>query len=138
LIKPGTSFLVQKNLPKLTPDDMGFQITSELSNIMYVGQIISYHVSPFLGLKMNWVTEITHINDKMFFVDEQRFGPYKMWHHEHLFLQKGDKVEMTDKVSFKLPLGIVGRLFAPIIVIPQLRKIFNYRNQKIEQIFNHG
>ena len=130
-------FSSPKNLSKVTPKDMGFKITSEISDKMYIGQIISYHVSPFLGLKMNWVTEITHINDKMFFVDEQRFGPYKMWHHEHLFLQKGDKVEMTDKVSFKLPLGFIGRLFAPIIVIPQLKKIFNYRNQKIEETFNH-
>ena len=116
---------------------MGFKITSELSDNMYVGQIISYHVCPFPGIKMNWVTEITHINDKMFFVDEQRFGPYKMWHHEHLFLQKGEYVEMTDKVSFKVPLGFIGRLFAPYIVIPQLKKIFNYRNQKIEENFNH-
>ena len=130
-------FSSPKNLSKVTPDDMGFKVTSELSDNMYVGQIISYQVCPFPGLKMNWVTEITHINNKMFFVDEQRFGPYKMWHHEHLFLQKGEYVEMTDKVSFKVPFGFIGRLFTPFIVIPQLKKIFNYRNQKIEETFNH-
>ena len=77
-----------KNLSEITPKDMGFNITSEIPNQMYIGQIVSYKVAPILGINLNWVTEITHINDKMFFVDEQRFGPYKMWHHEHLFLQK--------------------------------------------------
>ena len=125
------------NLSEITPTNMGFNITSEIPNQMYVGQIISYKVSPFLGINMNWVTEITHINDKFFFVDEQRFGPYTMWHHEHLFLQKGDNVEMTDKVSFKVPLGALGRLFAPIIVIPQLRKIFNHRIQILDKKFNN-
>ena len=93
-----------KNLSTITPKEMGFNITSETSDQMYVGQIITYKVSPLLGIKLNWVTEITHINDKMFFVDEQRFGPYTMWHHEHLFLESGNEVEMTDKVSFKVPI----------------------------------
>ena len=127
-----------QNLSEITPKDMGFNITSEISNQMYPGQIISYKVSPLLGIKMNWVTEITHINDKMFFVDEQRFGPYKMWHHEHLFIENGDKTEVTDKVSFKLPGGVVGRLFAPVLVIPQLKKIFNHRIEVLEKKFNNG
>ena len=125
------------NLSEITPAKMGFNITSEKSDFMYVGQIISYKVSPLLGLKMNWVTEITHISDKSFFVDEQRFGPYTMWHHEHLFTKNGDKTEITDKVSFKLPLGFLGRLFAPVIVIPQLKKIFNHRIEVLEKKFNN-
>ena len=116
---------------------MGFNITSEISNQMYPGQIISYKVSPVLGIKLNWVTEITHVNNKMFFVDEQRFGPYKMWHHEHLFIKKGDKTEVTDKVSFKAPFGIIGRLMTPVFIIPQLKKIFNYRYKLLEEKFNH-
>ena len=92
-----------KNLSEITPSDMGFNITSEIPNQMYIGQIVSYKVAPILGINLNWVTEITHINNKMFFVDEQRFGPYKMWHHEHLFLQKGDKVEMTSFFKFGWP-----------------------------------
>ena len=116
---------------------MGFNITSETSDKMYVGQIITYKVSPLLGIKLNWVTEITHINDKMFFVDEQRFGPYTMWHHEHLFLESGNEVEMTDKVSFKVPFGALGRIFVPILVKPQLKKIFNYRIKIIKEKFNH-
>ena len=111
-----------KNLSEITPKKMGFNITSETSKKMYIGQIISYKVAPILGIKMNWVTEITHINDKMFFVDEQRFGPYTMWHHEHLFVESGKEVEMTDKVSFKVPFGALGRLFVPILVKPQLKK----------------
>ena len=126
------------NLSEITPSNMGFNITSEKSKFMYVGQIISYKVTPLLGIKMNWVTEITHINDKMFFVDEQRFGPYKMWHHEHLFIENGDKTEVTDKVSFKLPGGFIGRLFAPVLVIPQLKKIFNHRIEVLEKKFNNG
>jgi len=126
-----------QNLSEITPKDMGFNITSELSNQMYVGQIISYKVSPFLGIKLNWVTEITHINNKLFFVDEQRFGPYKMWHHEHLFLEKGDKTEITDKVSFKAPFGLLGKFMTPIFIIPQLKKIFNYRYKLLEKKFNH-
>jgi ligand-binding SRPBCC domain-containing protein len=126
-----------QNLSKITPPEMGFNITSETSDSMYKGQIISYKVSPFLGLKINWVTEITNVNDKMFFVDEQRFGPYTMWHHEHLFMEVGDKIEMTDKVTFKLPGGFIGRLFAPFIVIPQLKKIFNHRIDILEKKLNN-
>ena len=125
-----------KNLSKITPAKMGFNITSETADKMYVGQIISYKVSPLFGINLNWVTEITHINAKMFFVDEHRFGPYTMWHHENLFLKSGDQVEMTDKVSFKVPLGFLGRLFVPILVKPQLKKIFNYRIKIIEEKFN--
>ena len=126
-----------KNLSKITPEKMGFNITSETVDEMYVGQIITYKVSPLFGINLNWVTEITHINDKFFFVDEQRFGPYTMWHHEHLFLKSGDQVEMTDKVSFKVPFGFLGRLFVPILVKPQLKKIFNYRIKIIEEKFNN-
>ena len=127
-----------KNLSEITPSDMGFNITSEIPNQMYIGQIVSYKVAPILGINLNWVTEITHINDKIFFVDEQRFGPYKMWHHEHLFLQKGYKVELTDKVSFKVPFVFLRRFITPIVVIPQLKIIFNYRSNSLEYNFNHS
>ena len=86
---------------------------------------------------MNWVTEITHVKDKEYFIDEQRFGPYSMWHHEHYFKPKGDKIEIIDKVSFKVPFSLLGRLFAPIIVIPQLKKIFNHRIKILDKKYNH-
>ena len=128
-----------QNLKKITPDYMNFKITSpELNAQIYEGMIIEYTVSPMMKIPLTWVTEITHIHEHKSFIDEQRFGPYKMWHHEHLFLQKGDKVEMTDKVSFKVPFGLLGRIITPIIVIPQLKKIFNYRYKLLEEKFNHG
>ena len=117
---------------------MDFNITDWDKKKAYPGQIIQYTVKPLLGIKINWVTEITQVKTNEFFIDEQRFGPYAMWHHEHLFLQKGDKVEMTDKVSFKVPFGLLGRIMTPIIVIPQLKKIFNYRIKLLHKKFNNG
>ena len=126
------------NLTKITPHHMNFKFLEGVEDFIYPGQIIKYNVRPVFNIKMSWVTEISHVEQNKFFVDEQRFGPYKMWHHEHLFLQKGDKVEMTDKVSFKVPFGLLGRIITPIIVIPQLKKIFNYRYKLLEEKFNHG
>ena len=127
-----------KNLSKITPKEMGFNITSETPEFMFEGQIISYKVSPILGIKLNWVTEITHVKDNLFFVDEQRFGPYTMWHHEHHFEEIEGMIRMTDKVSFKGPFGFFGRLLVPILVKPQLKKIFNYRFEILEKKYNHA
>ena len=117
---------------------MDFNITSETTESMFEGQIISYKVSPLLGIKLNWVTEITHVKDNLFFVDEQRFGPYTMWHHEHHFEEIEGMIRMTDKVSFKVPFGFFGRLLVPVLVKPQLRKIFNYRFEILEKKYNHA
>jgi ligand-binding SRPBCC domain-containing protein len=124
------------NLAKITPESMGFIRTSENIKSMFSGQIISYVVKPILGIKTNWVTEITHVNEPNFFVDEQRFGPYAMWHHEHHFIKNGKITQMIDKISFKIPFGFLGQLAFPIIVKPQLLKIFNYRQTKLDQLFN--
>jgi ligand-binding SRPBCC domain-containing protein len=124
------------NLSKITPESMGFITTSENTESMFSGQIISYIVKPILGIKTNWVTEITHVDEPNFFVDEQRFGPYSMWHHEHHFIKNGNLTQMIDKISFKIPFGILGHLAFPIIVKPQLLKIFNYRQTKLDQLFN--
>ncbi len=114
---------------------MGFAITSGEPKPMHVGQIITYKVSPFPGIKASWVTEITHVVDKKFFVDEQRFGPYSMWHHEHIFEETEKGVLMRDKVSYKLPFGILGRLMHPFLVKPKLGKIFMYRFKILEEMF---
>jgi len=103
---------------------------------MHAGQIISYIVKPILGIKTNWVTEITHVKAPNYFVDEQRFGPYSMWHHEHHFIEENGKTLMVDKISFKIPFGILGQLSFPIVVKPQLKKIFNYRQTKLNELFN--
>ena len=97
------------NLKKITPEYMGFEITSDLGDgKMYPGQIITYVVTPVLGIPMSWATEITHVVDKKYFVDEQRFGPYTFWHHQHWFKTVEGGVEMTDIVNYGLPLGFLG------------------------------
>jgi ligand-binding SRPBCC domain-containing protein len=123
-----------KNLKIITPDYMGFDITSELDEEMYEGMIISYKVSPLLGIKMDWMTEITHIKDKAFFVDEQRIGPYKLWHHQHHFKQVENGVEMTDIVHYAAPMGFIGKAVEPFLVRPKLKEIFDYREKKMKEL----
>lgn len=124
------------NLSKITPPSMGFVITSGPAKRMYAGQIISYRVSPFAGFRSNWVTEITRVEEGRFFVDEQRFGPYRMWHHEHIFEPKDSGVLMTDRISYKLPMGILGRLAHSVFVRKKLRRIFEFREITLNQLFN--
>ena len=127
-----------KNLPRITPTYMNFNITSkELPKKMYPGMLISYTVTPVLGIPMSWLTEITQVNDKRYFVDEQRYGPYAMWHHQHFIEPHKDGVLMKDIVTYKLPLGILGRLAHWLFVKRQLSSIFNYRFLKMEEIFNN-
>jgi ligand-binding SRPBCC domain-containing protein len=102
---------------------------------MYPGLFISYKVSPLLGIKLNWTTEITHVSKPTYFVDEQRVGPYAIWHHEHHFIEKDGGVEMTDIVSYKVPFGILGRMMHPIVVAPKLKEIFDYRFKKVDELF---
>lgn len=128
-------FSTPMNLARMTPDRMGFKITSGDPGTMYPGQIISYKVAVFPGLKTNWVTEITHVEKHKMFVDEQRFGPYQMWHHEHIFEEVDGKVLMKDKVSYKLPLGFIGRMFHPLLVKGQLMQIFSYRRKILNELF---
>jgi ligand-binding SRPBCC domain-containing protein len=123
------------NLSKITPDSMGFRITSGNPGKMYPGQIITYKVSPFAGIKTNWVTEITHVSEGRFFVDEQRFGPYRMWHHEHHFEEQNGGVLMTDRVSYKLPMGLLGRFAHFLFVKNQLKQIFVFREAYLSQMF---
>ena len=124
------------NLKVITPDYMGFNVKTQTPNEMYEGLIIGYSVSPLLNIPMEWVTEITHVKDKLFFVDEQRVGPYKLWHHEHHFKEVEEGVEMIDIVSYQPPFGILGKLVHPFIIKPKLEQIFAYRFQKVEDIFN--
>lgn len=123
------------NLKVITPDYMGFNILSGADRDMFAGQIIQYIVTPILSIKTKWVTEITHVVDKHYFVDEQRFGPYALWHHKHFIKEIDGGVEMEDIIDYKLPFGILGQLAHPIIVKPKLEEIFNYRTQKLEDIF---
>jgi ligand-binding SRPBCC domain-containing protein len=124
------------NLKKITPEYMGFNITSKLlSEKMYPGMIISYKVSPVLGIKMTWVTEITQVKEKEYFVDEQRVGPYSMWHHEHKIEPIEGGVLMTDIVSYQPPFGFLGSIANSILIKKQLKEIFDYRVEAVEKMF---
>jgi len=124
-----------KNLKTITPDYMGFNILSGADRPMFSGQIIQYIVTPILGIKTKWVTEITHVEEGKYFVDEQRFGPYALWHHKHFINEIDGGVEMEDIIDYKVPMGILGQLVHPILVKPKLEEIFNYRTQKLEELF---
>lgn len=124
-----------KNLKTITPEYMGFEITSGADTKMFAGQIITYKVKPVLGIPVNWVTEITHVEKPYYFVDEQRFGPYSFWHHKHFIKEIEGGVEMTDTIHYKLPFGPLGDLVNSIIVKKQLSGIFEFRKKKLESIF---
>lgn len=124
------------NLKKITPPGMGFHILSGAKQKMYPGQIITYKVKPVAGISLKWVTEITHVEHYRYFVDEQRFGPYSMWHHEHHFREVEGGVEMTDRVSYKLPLGLLGRLVHLLFVKRKVEQIFEYRSKVMTKFFN--
>ena len=126
-----------QNLKKITPKYMNFVIKSEnKSEKIYPGMIICYKVSPILKIPTTWVTEITHVKKNKLFVDEQRVGPYKIWHHEHLFKVEGEGVLMIDIVSYKLPFGIIGKLLNTLFIKKKIQDIFNYRFNKLDEIFN--
>lgn len=124
------------NLQEITPSYMGFIITSKNANEkMYAGMIISYKVRPLAGINLNWVTEITQLKDKEYFVDEQRIGPYKMWHHQHRIEAIEGGVLMTDIVSYQPPMGILGALANALFIKQKLKSIFNYRTIALEKRF---
>ena len=124
-----------KNLKIITPDYLGFEILGGDDRMMYAGQIIKYIVKPILGIPTQWVTEITHVKEGEYFVDEQRFGPYALWHHKHFIRSIKNGVEIEDIVDYKIPLGFLGQMVHPIIVKPKLREIFKYRHEKLIKLF---
>lgn len=125
------------NLAAITPPELGFVTTSQqVKPHIYPGQVITYTITPFAGIKMNWMTEITHVDGHHLFVDEQRKGPYKLWHHQHHFEPNDNGVLMTDIVHYSLPLGPLGLLAHAWFVKKQLNHIFDYRFQKTEMLFN--
>jgi ligand-binding SRPBCC domain-containing protein len=124
-----------KNLKTITPEYMSFDILSGADRPMFAGQIIQYIVTPVLGINTKWVTEITHVVEGKYFVDEQRFGPYALWHHKHFIKEIPGGVEMEDIIDYKVPMGILGQLVHPFIVKPKLNEIFEYRRKKLIELF---
>ncbi|HEY4325616.1 MAG TPA: SRPBCC family protein [Mucilaginibacter sp.] len=125
------------NLEKITPKEMNIVVTSNYNGDTkaYPGMIITYKISPLFGIKMNWMTEITHVKEGEYFVDEQRFGPYALWHHQHHFKTIDGGVKMTDILNYAIPYGIIGRWANTILVDQQIKKIFSYREKAIVELF---
>ena len=125
-----------KNLQAITPGNMGFNIISaHHGEKMYPGQIIEYKVSPLLNIPLYWMTEITQVEDRKYFIDEQRFGPYSLWHHQHHFKEVDGFVEMTDIIHYKLPFWFLGDIVHALFVKKQLQGIFDFRFKKVEELF---
>lgn len=124
-----------ENLSTITPAEMNFRITSGIPGKMFAGQIISYTVNVLPFIKSNWVTEITQVKNLSYFIDEQRFGPYRMWHHEHHFTESEKGIRMTDKVTYKIPFGIFGRLAHFLFIRKKLAHIFDYRAAMLDKLF---
>jgi len=124
------------NLQLITPPYMGFKVISPgLPEKMYPGMMIQYKVSPLLGIPLTWVSEISQVQEFEFFVDEQRVGPYALWHHQHHLAEINGGVLMTDIVNYKPPFGILGNLANSLLIKKQLRAIFEYRRTKLEELF---
>tara|TARA_B100000927_G_scaffold154599_1_gene124578 strand:- start:1634 stop:2119 length:486 start_codon:yes stop_codon:yes gene_type:complete len=123
------------NLELITPKSMDFNITDWDKKKAYPGQIIQYTVKPLLGVRINWVTEITHVNDNVYFIDEQRFGPYAFWHHKHFIKEIENGVLIEDVIHYKIPLGPIGVLLNFLIINSKLNSIFKYRKQELIKIF---
>lgn len=125
-----------ENLQKITPEYMKFQITRKgISDKMHEGMIVTYKVSPIPNIRTTWVTEITHIVEKRFFVDEQRMGPYKMWHHQHHLIPVENGVKMVDIVSYIPPFGFLGAIANSLFIKKQLEGIFEHRRKKMEEYY---
>lgn len=128
-----------ENLNDMTPQNVSFEILTDVSGMeMYTGMIICYRISPFWGIKMNWVTEITHIAPRRYFVDEQRFGPYAMWHHEHHFAERDGGVLMTDRLHYKVPYGPVGTFADALFVESMVDEIFGFRQKAMAERFGQA
>lgn len=126
------------NLQSITPPDLGLVLKSRLPHTMYPGMIIEYTVKPILGIKQTWVTEITHLNKPHYFVDEQRYGPYKFWHHQHHFKEIGNgRIEVIDIVNYSLPFDPFSRIIHDFFISKRLNNIFDYRKQVLEKKFGN-
>lgn len=128
-------FSSPKNLNAITPEDMVFEITSVVPEKMYNGLFITYKIAPVLNIPLDWVTEITHIEEPSFFVDEQRKGPYRIWHHEHHFKESEGGVIMTDILYYDIGKSIFGWMAGKLFVDKKVKGIFKYREEKLKQLF---
>jgi len=129
-------FATPKNLNEVTPNNLVFEFISKLPNQMYEGLIISYKIKPMLNIPVKWFTEITHIKEKLYFVDEQRKGPYHIWHHEHHFKEVDGGVLMTDILHYDIGMSFLGTIAGYLFVHKKVREIFDYRFIALEKYFS--
>ena len=128
-------FATPQNLNEMTPDDMKFEIVHGGEGKMSQGQIIEYRVQFMPLVKSLWLTEITHVKEGSYFVDEQRIGPYRMWHHEHSFEALQGGTQITDQVTYMMPFGFLGEIVHAVWVDRRLKGIFDFRKKKVKQLF---
>ena len=131
-------FCDPKNLNKITPSDMNFEIVQGGDAAMYEGQIIEYRVEFIRGLRSLWLTEIAHVREREYFVDEQRVGPYRFWYHEHIFEVVPNGTKMTDRVTYAIPFGILGDVVNTVWISRRLKNIFDFRKRKIAELFGEA
>jgi len=129
-------FSSPKNLNQITPGDMHFKVLNEVPDKMYPGTMIIYEISPFLSIHFNWVTEITVVKHMEYFVDEQRKGPYRIWHHEHHFKEAPGGVLMTDKLYYDIGKSVFGWIAGKLFVHKKVKAIFEYRYKQLEELFS--
>lgn len=123
------------NLARITPANLGFEVTCALPERMYAGMIVTYRVRPLFGVAIPWLTEITHVREPELFVDEQRSGPYRIWHHQHIFTPIDGGVRMTDRVHYQVPCGLFGYWLLGGVVRRRLEEIFSYRRRTLFKMF---
>ena len=131
-------FCDPKNLNKITPSDMNFEIVQGGDAAMYEGQIIEYRVEFIRGVRSLWLTEIAHVREREYFVDEQRVGPYRFWYHEHIFEVVPNGTKMTDRVTYAIPFGILGDVVNTVWISRRLKNIFDFRKRKIAELFGEA
>lgn len=129
-------FSVAENLNRMTPEFLKFEIVSGADEPMFAGQIIEYRIEAIKGIKQRWITEITSCEPQRYFVDEQRIGPYRFWHHLHRFEVEGKGIRMLDRVHYQLPLGPLGAFAHAFFVKQRLKRIFDYRARFMEMEFD--
>jgi ligand-binding SRPBCC domain-containing protein len=136
LLEAWVFFATPRNLNAVTPKELEFRITSDVPDTMYEGLMITYKIKPMLNIPIDWVTEITHIKELNYFVDEQRKGPYKMWHHEHHFKEVKEGVLMIDILTYDIGKSIFGWIAGKLFVHRKVEEIFQYRNKALATYFN--
>jgi len=130
-------FATPRNLDALTPPDLTFRIVGDVAPRMYAGQMIEYRIGVLPGVTTRWLTEITHVREGAYFVDEQRIGPYRLWHHEHMFspAPDGRGVHMTDRITYDPGWGPIGGAVDALWIARKLAHVFAYRARRTAELF---